>query len=221
MSYRIYSDKCVEWRPGRLFIPAMNFSGLTTIAINEGGAGNYAAGATIAGTGPGAPITKEISTFGMNGVLMEADGDALDHLLMLPYDVDLKRDIRFRVHWTSGSATTADTIDWKVFYLGLVPDSTTIAAATNALTTVVAQDTVIGAYTYQVTAYGVLKGDTLGQNVESLALQVEMDTFAVGLTEDKFLLGLEMVYTPKRLRGPDGMAHPVKLPSTALGSLYT
>jgi hypothetical protein len=220
MHTRYYSDKCFEWRPGQLYIPVMSFTGLTTIAINEGGAGNYAAGATFAGTGAGAPITKEISTFGMNGVLMDTDGDVLDHYLRLPWDVDLKRDIKFRVHWTSGSATTADTIDWKVFYLGLVPNSTTIAAATTALDTVIAQDTVVGAYADQVTEWGILKGDTLGQNVEALTIQVEMDTFAVGLTEDKFLLGLEMAYTPKRMRGPDGMAHPATYPTTALGSLY-
>jgi hypothetical protein len=209
MHTRYYSDKCFEWRPGRLFIPVSEFTGWL------GAAG------VSAGAGTGAPVQKEISTFGLVGCLMEADGDVLDHHLMLPYDVDLKKDIRFRVHWTSGSSTTADTIDWKVFYLGIVNDSTTIAAATTALDTVIAQDTVIGAYTWQTTAYGVLKGETLGQDVESMTIQVEMDTFAVGLTEDKFLLGLEMVYSPKRMRGPDGMARGAVLPANgALGSLY-
>lgn len=207
---RMFSDRNMEWRPGRIYIPVSEFTGW----IGQAAAVN-------AGTGPGAPVQQEVSTFGIVACLMDTAGDALDHNLMIPYDCDLNKDIRFRVHWTSGSATTADTIDWKVFYLGLVPNTTTIAAATNALTTTVAQDTVAGAYIYQTTEYGVLVGGTLSQSVESLTLQVEMDAFAAGLTEDKFLLGLEMVYTPKRMRGPDGMAHGAKLPTTALGSAYS
>lgn len=208
MGHRYYSDKCFSWRPGRIYIPVSEFTGWLGAAGVSAGAGN------------GAPVQQEISTFGIVACLMDTAGDLLDHNLMLPYDVDLKRDMRFRVHWTSGSATTADTIDWKVFYKGLVPNTTTIAAASTALTTAVAQDTVVGAYAYQTTAYGLLKGGTLAQNVESLMLQVEMDAFAAGLTEDKFLLGLEIVYSPKRLRGPDGMAHPADMPTAALGSLY-
>lgn len=208
MNERYFSDKCFVYRPGRLYIPVSEFTGWL-------GAAGVSAGANT-----GAPVQQEVSTFGIVACLMDTAGDVLDHNLMLPYDVDLKRNIRFRVHWTSGSATTADTIDWKVFYKALVPNTTTIATATTALDTVIAQDTVVGAYTYQTTEYGILKGGTLAQNVESLMLQVEMDAFAVGLSEDKFLLGLEIVYTPKRMRGPDGMAHSAQLPTTALGSQY-
>lgn len=205
---RYFSDKCFVWRPGRLYIPVSTFTGWIG-----------AAGVSV-GAGTGAPVQQEVSTFGIVACMMDTAGDLLDHNIRLPGDVDLKRDIRFRVDWTSGSATTADTIDWKVFYRAIVPDTTTIAAAATALDTVIAQDTVIGAYTWQRTAYGILKGGTLAQNVEALMLQVELDAFAAGLTEDKFLLGLEMTYTPKRLRGPDGMANPSAYPTTSLGSLY-
>lgn len=202
------TDTPFIWRPGRLYIPAMSFTGLIG-----------AAGVSV-GANTGACVTQEISTFGMVAPMMDTAGDVLDHNTQLPYDVDLKKDIRFRVHWTSGSSDTADTILWKVFYLGIVPDSTTIAAASNALTTVIATDTVLGAYTYQTTAWGVLKGGTLGQTVEALTLQVEMDAFAAGLSEDKFLLGLEIAYSPKRLRGPNGMTRDAMLPTTMLGNLY-
>ena len=205
---RLYSDYNIEWRPGRIYVPVSEFTGLI------GAAG------VSAGTGPGAPVQQEISTFGLNAVLMDTAADALDHNLHLPYDVDRNRPIKFRVHWTSGSSTTADTITWKVFYLAIVPDSTTIAAATTALDTVIAQDTVIGAYTYQVTDYGAIAAGTLGPTVEALALQVEMDAFAAGLTEDKFLLGLEMLYTPKRLRGVDGMKHEAHAALSMLSNSY-
>ena len=202
------SDKAFQWRPGRLYIPAMSFTGLIG-----------AAGVSV-GSSTGACVTQEISTFGLVAPMLDTAGDLLDHNLFVPPDIDIKKDIKFRVHWTSGSATTADTIDWKVFIGAMVPNTTTIAAAATALTTVVAQDTVAGAYIWQATAYGVLVGGTLAQNVEALTLQVELDAFAAGLTEDKFLLGLEIVYSPKRLRGPDGMAHNAKLPTYMLSSLY-
>lgn len=202
------SDKAFSWRPSRLYVPISSFSGILG-----------AAGVSV-GAGTGAPVQQEISTFGVVSILMDTAGDLLDHHLQLPYDVDLKKDIRFRVHWTSGSSTTADTITWKVFYKAIVPDTTTIAAASTALDTVIAEDTVIGAYTWQVTSWGVLKAGTLALNTEALMLQVEMDAFAVGLSEDKFPLGLEMAYSPKRMRGPDGMAQGAKLPTTMLGDGY-
>lgn len=202
------SDKPFAWRPGRVHIPVANFTGILG-----------AAGVSV-GANTGAPVQQEISTFGVVSILMDTAGDVIDTNWSLPADVDLKKDIKFRVHWTSGSADTADTITWKVFYKAIVPDTTTIAAASTALDTVIAEDTVIGAYTWQVTSWGVLKAGTLALNTEALMLQVEMDAFAVGLSEDKFPLGLEMAYSPKRMRGPDGMAQGAKLPTTMLGDGY-
>lgn len=208
MSERYFSDACFEWRPKRLYIPVPNFSGILG-----------AAGVSV-GAGGGAPVQQEISTFGIVSILMDTAGDLLDHNLQLPPDIDIAKDIRFRVHWTSGSATTADTITWKVFYRSIVPNTTTIAAAATALDTVIAQDTVAGAYIWQATEWGILKGGTLAANVEALMLQVELDAFAAGLTEDKFPLGLEMAYSPKKLRGPDGMKHNAKLPLRMLDNAY-
>lgn len=208
MSERYFSDACFEWRPKRLYIPVPNFSGILG-----------AAGVSV-GAGGGAPVQQEISTFGIVSILMDTAGDLLDHNLQMPHDIDIAKDIRFRVHWTSGSATTADTITWKVFYKSIVPNTTTIAAAATALDTVIAEDTVEGAYIWQATEWGVLKGGTLALNVEALMLQVELDAFAAGLTENIFPLGLEMAYSPKKLRGPDGMKHNAKLPQTMLGNAY-
>lgn len=205
---RFYSDAHFEWRPKRLYIPVPSFSGILG-----------AAGVSV-GASTGAAVQQEISTFGVVSILMDTAGDVLDHNLQLPHDIDIAKDIRFRVHWTSGSATTADTITWKVFYLPIVPNTTTIAAASTALTTVIAGDTVEGAYIWQATEWGILKGGTLAANVEALMLQVELDAFAAGLTEDKFPLGLEMAYSPKKLRGPDGMKHNAKLPLRMLDNAY-
>lgn len=206
---RFFSDKQIEWRPGRVHIPIANFTGILG-----------AAGVSV-GANTGAAVQQEISTFGVVSILMDTAGDVIDTNWSLPYDLDINKNIYFRVHWTSGSSTTADTITWKVFYTPIVPDSTTIAAGATALDTVIAQDTVIGAYTWQATSWGILKAGTLAVNVEKLMLQVELDAFAAGLTEDKFPLELEIAYSPKRLRGPDGMGHEAKLPNTMLGSAYS
>jgi hypothetical protein len=152
--------------------------------------------------------------------MMDTAGDLLDHMMKLPYDLDVNKLVRFRVNWTSGSSTTADTIGWKVFYKELIPNVTTIAAASTALSTVIPSDTVVGAYTDQWTEYGILNAGAISPLAESWTLQVELDAFAAGLTEDKFLLGLEIVYSPKRLRGPDGMAHDAALPVSMLDSRY-
>lgn len=216
----IRSDRNVVWRPGRVFIPAMSMNGLTTVAIDEAGCTSFAAGEALAGVHTGAPITQEISTFGFVGVLMAAADDELNHYMLLPGDLDLHRRIDVRVHWTSGSSTTADTIDWIVRYLGIVPNTTTMASPTAALDTTIAQDTVAGAHIWQTTEWGSIDPDTFGEDVEAIIWEVELDAFAAGLTEDKFLLGLEMSYTPKRLWGPDGMAHDAKRPTFMLGKTY-
>lgn len=216
-------DSLFWWRPGRVYIPSNHFTGMTVGAINEGGAGNFAIGEKWEGTGVGAPISKEVSTFGINATLMESGADEVNHLMQLPYDLDIRYPVEVRVHWTSGSATTADTIDWIVRYLKVVPDVTTLASAATALDKTIAQDTVIGAYTHQVTAWGaILPAVTaIADNVEMIEWEVEMDTFAVGLTEDKFFLGLEVAYTPKRLYYGDGMPVKAKRPVSMLSSKYT
>ena len=202
---RLYSDYNVEWRPGRVYIPGMSFTGLIGVGT---------------GAGAGALVVQEISTFGIVAPMPDTAADVLDHCMHLPYDVDRNRPIGFRVHWTSGSSTTADTITWKVFYGLMVPDTTTMATAATALGTVIAEDTVIGAYTWQVTSYGWIPAGTLGPTVEAMTLQVELDAFAAGLTEDKFLLGLEMLYTPKRFRGVDGMKHEAHPALSMLSNSY-
>ena len=66
----------------------------------------------------------------------------------------------------------------------------------------------------------MINGRTLSERAEGIAFNVEMDLKAVGLTEDLFLVGLEMLYTPKRLMRGDGMALESPRASSMLGSSY-
>lgn len=224
---RLKHDSHIVWRPGRIWLPAMQFSGLSVGAINEGGAGNFVYGQKWEGSHSGAPISQEISTFGVNGILMDTAGDEINTYMPLPYDIDLSKRIYARVHWTTGSVTTADTITYKVWYKTLVFNTTAIAAIGNtggtALDVVIPQDTVptTTAYTWNVTEEGYIDAGKFGENTEGLLWCIEMDAFAAGLTEDKFVLGLEIRYSPRRLWGPDGMTHEAKAPVFIAGKSYS
>lgn len=212
---KLKHDAGVVWRPGRVWLPATNFS-------------NYvgAAGAT-AGAHTGAPVFQEISSFGVVGVLLDTAADEINTFMILPDDIDLTKRIYARVHWTSGSTDTADTVTWKVWYKPLVFNTTALLAIGDtggtALDLVIAaQDVPVAtAYAWCVTAEGYLDAGKLPENTGALLLSVEMDAFNAGLAEDKLVLGLELRYTPRRLWGPDGMTHEAKSPTYIAGKTYS
>lgn len=214
----IKADKELLWRPGRVYYPAMYFTGMSVSAINEGGAANDAYGVNWEGSHTGAPISKEISTFGINGILLDTATDSVGHYAAIPYDLDPRHPIYMRVVWSSGSTDTADTVQWTVTYKQLVPNVTALATAATALNkTIAAQDVPVAtAYAICKTAWGRINGGVITDTAEDWTLLVEMTSFDVGLSEDKFFLGLEVAYTPRRLQGVDGMQMPSKFPAYAL-----
>ena len=220
MAFR--QDSAFYWRPGRIYIPAMGFTGMSVGAINEGGAGNFAYGAKWEGSHTGAPVSKEISTFGFNGVLLDTAGDMVATDLAIPYDLDPGKDIKARVVWCSGSTDTADTVTWIVTYDYQVPNVTALRTPATALNkTIAAQDVPVAtAYAVCKTAWGVIKAGTIPDTAEHWSWLVEMNAFDAGLAEDKFLLGLEIAYTPRRLYSGDGMLKGADFPVYALSHQY-
>ena len=171
-------DRNVDWKPGRWFLPGTTFNGDA-----------YDAGAVALG---------EVSTFGYGAPLMAAAGDLVCHHTMVPNDWDPEYPLGFKVWWTSGSSTVADTISWKVA-IDFKVEGETLIAPTTALDTVVALlDNVTGAYDQQKTARGIKNKSWLTRaQVDAgadMMFHVEMDAFAAGLSESKFLLGLEIDY---------------------------
>ena len=199
-------DKEIWWRPGYVYYPAMNFTGVSVRAVNEGGAGNYAYGEAWAGSHTGAPISKEISTIGYNGILLDTAGDMVITNAPIPGDLDVTQPTYARIVWTSGSSDTADTVTWIALYNAQIPNVTELITPATALDkTIAAQDVPIAtAYTLCKTAWGRINGGSISSKAEDWSWLIEMDAFDVGLSEDKFLLGLEIAYTPKRLRGAGG-----------------
>lgn len=212
----IKADKELLWRPGRVYYPAMSFTGMSVSAINEGGAANDAYGVNWEGSHTGAPVTKEISTFGINGVLLDTAGDMVVHDAPIPYDLDPRHPVYARVVWCSGSTDTADTVTWIISYDVLTPNVTALATPTSTLISTAMDVPVATAYALCKTTWGKISGGTISDKSEHWVWMIEMDAFDAGLSEDKFLLGLEVMYTPRRLQGMDGMQMPSQVPAYTL-----
>lgn len=199
-------DRHIDHLVHSIFIDAMDFTGLTNVAIDCSKTTTIDLGAGIASVATGAAITKEIATLGMNAVKMDTAGDELCHFMKVPWDIDPTRQIRFRVWYLTTSTDTANTNTWKV----LVNDSAADAAitqASGALDTAIAADTDNGtANAPQVTSWGVLNADTLTRDEIDAGhwwtLAVELDAIHTGYaSDDVFLLGLEIQYTPQMTTG--------------------
>lgn len=207
------------WKPSRVFIPAWNFH-LSQDALS----GNAANADTVLISAASASNWGEINSLGLMGLDMSTAAEEVNTLWALPPDLDITKPIEARVHWTSGSADVADTIDWKLRYLKITPNVTVIISAATDLDTVIAQDTVpvATAYAYCATEWGaILPAVTaISNKTEAIEFEVEMDAKAAGLAEAVFFLGLELRYTPKRLQGPDGMKRAAKAPTYMLGNTY-
>ena len=214
----IKQDKELRWRPGRVYVPVGQFSGLAYEATGAAGIKSVGAGTPSATN----LALTEIGTTGLVGLVMEAAGNSVMHSMLLPYDYDTLMPMYLRVHWSSQSLTTADTIGWLVQYTPITLGVTAIIDPATALTTVIPQDTVSVAVanTWEATGWGKIGANVIGQRVEAITFEVEMDAFAAGLTEVKHLLGLELRYTPRRLAGPDGMFAEAKGTNFMLGKSY-
>jgi hypothetical protein len=180
-------------RPGRLYIPAWQFSGIdyeTTTATDLKSIATGAANDTS---------VVEINTSGVTAVNFTADLNSLSHFMAIPADMDLSLPIYFSVVWTanntSGSATMA--VKYKVF----VADTTVLgsAVAAVALDKTIALKNMAGvAFTTMVTTEGRIDGGRLGENTEYLQLDVSRVSVAT-ITTVSFL-GLNIRYTRKFLQ---------------------
>ena len=206
----IKSDKELLWRPGRVYYPISAFTGIAGTATVD------------TGVHTGAPVRQEITTMGITGILLDTAADAVVTDGKIPWDLDVSKNVYARVVWTCGSTDVADTVTWRLLYRAITPSVTALATPATALdTAIVAQDVPVAtAYTVINSPWGVIAGGTLSEKAEHWAWLLELNAFDAGLSEDKFALGLEIMYTPKRLQGPDGMSLPAKPTLAMLGKAY-
>jgi hypothetical protein len=212
---RHYSDKGFEWRPQRIYIPAWNFSGLDYEATGA---------ADIKSMGTGTPsatelIMTEINTSGVTALNMIANATSIETFMMIPTDMDIQKNVYFRVWWTANN--TSGSCTWDVLYKVYIPGTTILGTAVSAtaLSTAIGAQTMAGvAFTIMRTPEGILGGGTLLETTEGIQLGV-VRTTATTITTASFL-GLEIRYSPRRLRGPDGMSREAKAPATITSKQY-
>lgn len=162
--------------------------------------------AVDAGAHTGGPVQQEASTFGLVGLLLGTAGDMVNLWTPVPRDLNILHPCGVRVHYLTGSGTSADTIDWIVLYT-IIAEGTAMSVGATALDTAISQDTVTGtANAVEISPRGVINGATFTEAQITgpawISWNVEMDAFAAGLTEDKIYLGLLFDYVPKRWQGP-------------------
>jgi hypothetical protein len=160
---------------------------------------DIAAEDAVISAGAGSPSFGEVSSFKVTGLHIDAAGDDIGHLWIIPYDCDVQSDIEFRVWWSSGSSTTTDGVVWKVLYTEITPDGEALAAGATALSTAIASDTVLGANYLQASPWGVLNGGTLTVG-RAVSLVVELDSTDVTLgSEATYGYILEIRYVRRAL----------------------
>ena len=99
------NDRQFVWRPDGVVIPFQCFTGLDYEATTANDIKSVGAGAA------NDTSVIEIGTSGVTGLKMTAAGNSVMHLFALPRTFDPKYRLRARLHWSSGSTDTADTID--------------------------------------------------------------------------------------------------------------
>lgn len=207
-------DNAFRWRPKSIYVPAWQFSGLdyeATTATDVKSMGTGAANDTS---------IAEINTSGITAINMTANLNSVEHFLMLPFDIDIQKNIYFRVWWTANN--TSGSCTWDVLYKVYNPGTTVLgtAPAATALTTAIGAQTMASvAYTVMRTPEGVLLGGTLADSTQALQLGVVRTTVST-ITTASFL-GLEIRYTPRYLYGPDGMTVEAKAPITNTSKQYS
>ena len=201
-------DFNLEWAEARRIIWAQDFQ---TWALTAPSAGATDTGGAV-GAGAGAPVMSEVSTFGFTAVPM-TDADTVTTPIDI-YDVDITKQIRFRVLWTQTAATATDAATFIVLYTPVQltdnvaavvdPAGTTLIDPATALSTAItALDLSSGvAYKPQATSFGVINRNTLADTTSFMLVSVELDAVTTFSADEVLFLGLEMRYTPRRTAGP-------------------
>jgi len=165
--------------------------------------GTVSADTVLVSAADNTAIIEEVNGTGIMGLKMAA-ADVVSHLMLLPGDVDRHNPVYVRMIYTTGSATTGDGVTWVFTYEPVTPDDTAITGTINdALDTTIVEDFVTGQWDIQRTAAGVINGKTIADAALYMLMKIEMD--ATDASEDIFLLGAELEYSPKQGRQDNGM----------------
>jgi len=139
-------------------------------------------------------------------------GDDIRHMMRIPDKWNRQQDIRFRVIWMSESNTAGDGITWLMLYSLMTLNSSSVAAPATALDTPIAEDEVISQDLLMASPTGILNAGKI-TNEDYISLLIRLSAFDAGMTEPKFLVGLEVEYTPRQGKYPRSL--PGNVPAEA------
>lgn len=210
-------DYNIEWLEKRVWLPWPVWTSMgvrNNLTVNSGATAvtsSAANGAIIGGSGvtsnqvSALAIPTTIASALVGGVALPAQNDGVSTLLMVPFDLDIKKALRFRAFYTQ--TATSGTVTLKLLYDAFIAAQAgtagagVIAAPASVLSTAfpAASGTVV-ANDVRVTDFGVLNRSTLADTTDMLGFALTT-TDASPVAGLKFL-GLELRYTPRRTAGP-------------------
>ena len=174
-------------------------------------------GRTIQAVSTNVPIT---------GMRMNSATDDVVHFMELPDDFDITYPMYVRV-WYTGENTLASATSkgmfWRVRYTAVTPGTTAAASPSTALSTAITvhspSATALAINHTPAANQGKINGSTFTQANEAVIWRVERQLID-GWTDNVFLLGLELIYTPRRLHYQDGMKTEAKRPVNLHGTTF-
>lgn len=213
----ITRDATFMWRPGRIYIPAYNFAGLRYSSLGSG----QASAATIA-SATNATLSmylQIVTTSGFTGLFTSSMSDAVNHLMEVPYDMDVTKNIYTRLWWTCNETSASNAVTWALTYTQFVRGTTVLTNPFVALDSVIGSSSYPGTSAWMLagTGTGYIKQNTINKNTEFIGWRMSLTTHT--LAAQPVLLGLEVIYTPKRLRYQDGMPYEAKQMTNVLGDV--
>lgn len=148
-----------------------------------------------------ASATGQIAASRVTGIAIAATNDGAGFGMMVPYDLDITKQVRFRVHFTQ----TADsgTVTWDLKYTPIIAGTTVISVGATALSTVIPAYTTALATdnVWLVSDFGVINRNTIPDTTDAMTFLLLCTDGApnAGLS----ILGLEMRYTPRKTQGQE------------------
>jgi hypothetical protein len=174
-----FDDHQMGWKLKHIYIPVGNFNGISGDFESQGAGGQIA----------------EISTFGLCGCEC-ADEDDIAHLMLVPYDLDVTKDVQTRCFWLSDSTGADAATQFELTYK-LFADGATLAAPTgDGTVTWTAESTgTPGQYKLHATNWGSMAWTTNYASSDLFfGFKIEAIVWA-GSADELFLLGVEFRYT--------------------------
>jgi hypothetical protein len=175
------TDSRIAWNRKRVFFAPAQMAGILADAS----------------LGAGVPALAEISaTFEIVGMPLR-DEDEIYHFYPIPWDMDIKQPLRFRV-WFIHAATGADTPTFQVDYKGVAKQAAIVdvKASPDESVTLPAHTCSTTNNSLEVTAWAESTSDLFLTSTDfALQLALEITDLGSASNDEIKLMGLEMDYT--------------------------